>query len=109
MDSSSAVTYLTALAHGSRLGIFRLLVRSGPQGMCVGDIGSKLKIAPTTLSFHLKELTQAKLIKARQESRFVYYSADFKRMNALLGYLTEHCCEGQPCAVPSESVSCQEI
>ena len=109
MDSSSAVTYLTALAHGSRLGIFRLLVRSGPQGMCVGDIGSKLKIAPTTLSFHLKELTQAKLIKARQESRFVYYSADFKRMNALLGYLTEHCCEGQSCAVPSESVSCQEI
>jgi DNA-binding transcriptional ArsR family regulator len=109
MDSSTAVTHLTALAHESRLGIFRLLVRSGPQGLCVSDIGSRLRIAPTTLSFHLKELTQAKLIKARQDGRFVYYSADFKRMNALLRYLTEHCCEGRPCEVSSEAVTCEEM
>jgi ArsR family transcriptional regulator, arsenate/arsenite/antimonite-responsive transcriptional repressor len=108
MDLSSAVTHLTALAHESRLGIFRLLVRGGPQGLCVSDIGTRLKIAPTTLSFHLKELAQAKLIRARQDGRFVYYSADFNRMNALVRYLTEHCCEGQPCEVASESVTCEE-
>ena len=108
MELNAAVTHLIALAHESRLGIFRLLVRSGPEGLCVSDIGSKLKIAPTTLSFHLKELTQAKLIKAQPKGRFVIYSADFRRMNALLRYLTEHCCEGQPCEVQFESVTCQE-
>jgi DNA-binding transcriptional ArsR family regulator len=104
MDSSSAVIHLAALAHESRLAIFRLLVRTGPQGLCVSDIGARFKIAPTTLSFHLKELTQAKLIKARQEGRFVYYSADFKAINALLRYLTEHCCEGRPCEIGSAAV-----
>ena len=108
MDASSAVTRLTGLAHESRLAIFRLLVRTGPTGLCVSDIGAKFKIPPTTLSFHLKELTQARLIKARQDGRFVYYSADFKAMNALLNYLTEHCCEGQPCDVKSQAVECQE-
>jgi len=108
MDSSSAVSHLAALAHESRLSIFRLLVRTGPNGLCVSDIGAKFKIPPTTLSFHLKELTQARLIKARQDGRFVYYSADFKAINALLRYLTEHCCEGRPCEVESEAVECQE-
>ena len=108
MDSSSAVSHLAALAHESRLSIFRLLVRTGPKGLCVSDIGGKFKIPPTTLSFHLKQLTQARLIKARQEGRFVYYSADFKAMNALLRYLTEHCCEGRRCEVESEAVECQE-
>ena len=83
-------------------------VLSEAEELCVSDIGVKFKIPPTTLSFHLKELTQARLIKARQDGRFVYYSADFKAMNTLLRYLTEHCCEGQPCDVNVQAVECQE-
>lgn len=92
MNIILAVKRLTALAQETRLSIFRLLVQTGPDGLCVGDIGDKLKIAPATLSFHLKELAQAGLIRARQEGRFFYYAPDFKVMNSVLTYLTENCC-----------------
>lgn len=98
MKSDTAVTRLAALAQETRLAIFRLLVQKGPDGLCAGDIQSKLRLAPATLSFHLKELTNAGLLKARQESRFIYYAPDFPAMNALLGYLTENCCGGASCA-----------
>jgi ArsR family transcriptional regulator, arsenate/arsenite/antimonite-responsive transcriptional repressor len=101
MKASAAVTRLAALAQESRLAVFRLLVQAGPEGLCVGDIGAKLKVAPATLSFHLKELANAGLIRARQESRFIYYSPDFKAMNDLLSYLTDNCCGGQSCEVDS--------
>lgn len=93
-----AVKRLTALAQDTRLSIFRLLVQTGPAGLCVGDIGGKLKVAPATLSFHLKELANAGLIRARQDGRFFYYAPDFKAMNSLLTYLTENCCGGRACA-----------
>lgn len=99
MKSDKAVSGLAALAHGSRLAVFRLLVQKGPEGLCPGDIQAKLKLAPATLSFHLKELTQAGLLKARQEGRFIYYAPNFPAMNALLGYLTENCCQGEDCEV----------
>jgi ArsR family transcriptional regulator len=99
MKLDKAVSGLAALAHGSRLAIFRLLVQKGPEGLCPGDIQTKLKLAPATLSFHLKELTLAGLLKARQEGRFIYYAPNFPAMNALLGYLTENCCEGEDCGV----------
>ena len=99
MNIKTAVGGLYALAQESRLAIFRLLVQAGPDGLCAGDIGAKLKVAAPTLSFHLKELAQAGLIKSRQESRFIYYAPDFKAMNALLSYLTDNCCGGQPCGV----------
>jgi len=99
MKSKDAVTSLGALAQESRLAVFRLLVKIGPDGLCVSEIGSKLKLAPATLSFHLKALSHAGLIQARQEGRFIYYAPDFEAMNALIGYLTENCCGGQPCAV----------
>lgn len=106
MKSNAAVTRLSALAQESRLAVFRLLVQAGPDGLCVGDIGAKLRVAPPTLSFHLKELTHAGLIKARQEGRFIYYSPDFKAMNDLVAYLTENCCGGQACGV--ETKACDE-
>jgi DNA-binding transcriptional ArsR family regulator len=96
-----AVKALGALAQATRLEVFRLLVKAGPAGLAAGRIGAALKVAPATLSFHLKELAQAGLVVARQENRFIYYSADFERMNDLLSFMTQNCCEGSgTCAVP---------
>lgn len=97
MQSSEAVAYLAALAQESRLAIFRLLVKQGPEGLCAGDVAAALEVPPATLSFHLKELANAGLIKSRQESRFIYYSPDFDAMDELLNYLTENCCGGKSC------------
>ena len=96
MEIKDAVTSLAALAQESRLAIYRLLVQAGPTGMAVGIIGENLGIPAATLSFHLKELTHAELITARQDGRFIYYSANFPQMAALLGYLTDNCCRGMP-------------
>ena len=98
MEIKNVVDALAAVAHETRLRIFRLLVAAGPQGMAAGRIGEKLDLAPATLSFHLAHLARAGLAKSRQEGRFVIYSADFDNMNALVGYLTENCCGGQSCA-----------
>jgi ArsR family transcriptional regulator len=94
MKLDVAVTRLAALAQSTRLALFRLLVQKGPDGMPAGVIAERLRIAPNALSFHLKELSNAGLLKSRQEGRFVYYAPDFKAMNGLLDYLTEHCCAG---------------
>ncbi|HVT37173.1 MAG TPA: helix-turn-helix transcriptional regulator [Nevskiaceae bacterium] len=99
MKHQTAVARLAALAQGSRLAVFRLLVKKGHQGLCVGDIQSALKLSPATLSFHLKGLLHAGLLTARQQSRHIYYLPDFDAMNELLGYLTDNCCNGEPCAV----------
>lgn len=101
MDISTAVINLAALAQESRLQIFRLLVTSGPEGLCVGDIGEQTGIAPATLSFHLKELCQAGLITANRKSRHIYYAPDFVAMNSLVDYLTENCCDGKGCTFPA--------
>lgn len=88
------------MAQESRLGVFRLLVEAGPEGLCASDIATRLKLAAPTLSFHLKELSQAGLLTSRQEGRFIFYAPDFAAMNDLVGYLTENCCGGVPCGVP---------
>jgi ArsR family transcriptional regulator, arsenate/arsenite/antimonite-responsive transcriptional repressor len=107
MEIKTAVTLLGALAQDSRLSIFRALVQTGPTGLSVGEIGASLKIAPATLSFHLKEMTHAGLLEARQEGRFIFYSANYGRMNELLGFLTENCCakDGVAC-LPSARGKC---
>lgn len=92
MKQNDAVASLAALAQDSRLALFRLLVRRGPEGYAAGEIAERLRIPAPTLSFHLKALAQAGLVSARKASRFLYYSANFDRMNELLAYLTEHCC-----------------
>lgn len=89
---ASAVERLAALAQETRLALFRLLVEAGPAGVPAGVIAERLDVAAPTLSFHLKELTHAGLIRALQQGRYVIYSADFDAMNALLAYLTENCC-----------------
>lgn len=104
MENKAAVIRLAALAHDTRLALFRRLVQVGPAGLTPGVLGAEFALAPATLSFHLKELTQAGLLVARQEGRHIHYGADFAAMGELLGYLTENCCAGQPCGV--ESVSC---
>ena len=93
-EASRAVTALAAMAQETRLAIFRLLVEFAPTGLTPGAIASRLSLAPATLSFHLKELANAGLIVDRREGRFIWYQADLAAMNALLGYLTEHCCQG---------------
>jgi DNA-binding transcriptional ArsR family regulator len=92
METMSAVQALTALAQETRLGVFRMLVQQGPSGMAAGEIAQQLAIAPATLSFHLKELSHAGLVSARQEGRFIFYAANFAAMSELLAYLTENCC-----------------
>lgn len=95
----SVVKSLGALAQETRLAIYRLLVQQGPQGMSVGTVAERLELANATLSFHLKELANADLIAARQDGRFIYYSANYPAMNGLVDYLTENCCQGKVCDV----------
>jgi ArsR family transcriptional regulator, arsenate/arsenite/antimonite-responsive transcriptional repressor len=102
MQTATAISSLAALAQETRLGIFRLLVGAGPTGLSVGEIGAELEVAPATLSFHLKELVHAGLIASRQDGRFIFYSANFERMNALVGFLTDHCCSRDACCGPND-------
>lgn len=97
MDTKDVLVALAAIAQESRLAVFRLLVQVGPDGMAASKIAEHLDVAPSSLSFHLKELAHARLITSRAEGRFVIYSADVAVMNGLIGYLTENCCGGIPC------------
>ncbi len=97
MLTKDVLAALAALAQESRLAVFRLLVQAGPEGMAASRIAATLDIAPSSLSFHLKELTHAGLLASRQDGRFVIYSADIGAMNGLIGFLTENCCGGVPC------------
>jgi ArsR family transcriptional regulator, arsenate/arsenite/antimonite-responsive transcriptional repressor len=99
MEYTSVVPILAALAQETRLAIFRLLVERGPEGMAAGAIAEALDLAAPTLSFHLKELTRANLVSARQAGRFIYYSANYRTINELVAYLTENCCRGSACDV----------
>ena len=105
MDTTAAIAALAALAQESRLAVFRLLVQAGPKGMAASKIAEALGIPPSSLSFHLKELSQAGLILPRQEGRFIIYAAQFDTMNGLLSFLTENCCGGDPCT-PACAPSC---
>ena len=111
MEIEAAVSRLAALAQASRLCVFRLLVEKGPDGMPAGEIAEKLGIAPNTLSFHLKELSNAGLLRSRQEGRFVIYAPDFAGMDELLAYLTENCCAGgvaaADCPAPATGKACR--
>lgn len=97
METKAALLALAALAQEARLRVFRTLVQAGPQGLAAGKIAELAALPPSSLSFHLKELVHAELIESRPEGRFVIYSARFATMNALIGYLTENCCGGNPC------------
>lgn len=98
MEVKGAVEALGALAQASRLEVYRLLVQAGPAGMPASEIAEQVGVPANTLSFHLKSLSHADLVQSRQEGRFIYYSANYERMNALLAFLTENCCGGRGCA-----------
>lgn len=101
MNQHDAVTQLAALAQESRLGLYRQLVQAGSGGLPAGRIAERLGLPPSTLSFHLKELLRAGLIQSRQEGRHIYYTADYAAMTALIAFLTENCCGGEPCCPPA--------
>lgn len=106
METKNVIAVLTALAQESRLAIFRLLVQAGPQGMAASRIAEALGIAPSALSFHLKELLHAEMVTQTRDGRSLIYAANFSTMNGLLGFLTENCCGGNPCTSASPVNCC---
>lgn len=96
MELITAANALSALAQPSRLEVFRLLVRCGEQGICAGDISKQLDIPKPTLSFHLKELNQAKLVDSERNGRSIIYRLNVTGMKDLMTFLTEDCCQGHP-------------
>jgi ArsR family transcriptional regulator len=105
MKAKNVIEALGALAHEHRLAIYRLLVERGPDGLPAGHIGLRLKLVPSSLTFHLQALQRAGLINQRRESRQLIYSADFDAMNGVVGYLTENCCAGSgECAAACKPV-----
>ena len=103
MEEADVIKSLGALAQPLRLQVFRALVVVGDAGLTPGAIQAALGVAPATLSFHLKELVNAGLVTQERASRNLIYRAAYGRMNALLGYLTENCCQGAGCAVPAKT------
>jgi DNA-binding transcriptional ArsR family regulator len=97
MDESNVVRALAALAQPLRLRAFRALVVAGPAGLTPSTMAEGLGVAPSALSFHLKELLQSGLVTQERASRHLIYRAAFEPMNALLGYLTDNCCQGSVC------------
>lgn len=96
METTDAVAALAALAQDNRLDVFRLLVQAGPDGLAAGQIAEKLNLAPNTLTFHFDRLRVAGLVSVRREGRSMIYAARYERMNGLVAFLTENCCQGAP-------------
>lgn len=107
MQEADAVRSLAALAQALRLRLFRALVVAGPEGLTPGTLAEQLEVAGNTLSFHLKELTHAGLVTQERQGRNLVYRASFSTMNALLGYLTENCCEGAQCTTTVATTECR--
>ncbi len=106
MKKSAVIGALGALAQETRLDIFRLLVQKGPEGMPAGEIGARLGQPSPTMSFHLNQLRFADLVSSRRASRSIIYSANFKAMTSLIGYLTENCCGGRPALCAPAGSTC---
>lgn len=98
MDKSETIAALAALAHDTRLDVFRLLIEAGPNGLAVGHIGDALQVPPATLNHHLAQLKQAGLVVCVRDGRKLMHSADYSRMDAMMSYLMENCCQGGTCA-----------
>jgi DNA-binding transcriptional ArsR family regulator len=105
MNSHHAVQALGALAHETRLAVFRLLVEAGPAGLAAGAIAERLGLPPSSLTFHVQHLHRAGLLTQRRLSRQLIYAADFGGMQALVGFLTENCCGGQALAACAPAAS----
>ncbi len=106
LDETDAVRALASLAAPARLRAFRALVVAGPEGLTPSAIAEQLAVAPSALSFHLKELSHADMVHSEARGRNLIYRANFDHMNALLTYLTEHCCQGEACAPTPSLAAC---
>lgn len=106
LDEAAAIRALSALAQSQRLRAFRALVVAGPDGLTPGAMAEHLGVAPSALSFHLKELSYSGLVGSEARGRNLIYRAHFGQMNALVAYLTEHCCAGGVCEVPA-ALACE--
>jgi len=106
MKEDQAIAALGALAHTQRLRVFRALVVAGPEGLTPSVLAEQLEVARNTLSFHLKELAHAGLVTVEQQGRNLIYRAEYGHMNGLIGYLTEHCCQGGVCEVFDTTTRC---
>lgn len=96
MKQEAAITGFSALAHATRLDIFRRLVEAGPEGLPAGEIAAAVGISPSSLSFHAGHLQRAGLVRSRRAGRSVFYAADFTAMAGLVDFLTRNCCGGHP-------------
>lgn len=105
METTAVIKALAGLAQESRLAIFRLLIQAGQQGLTAGKIAETLNIAPSSLSFHFKELLNAHLIESRQHGRFVIYSANFPQIHHLIEYLTHSCCQASSCLITENTMN----
>jgi ArsR family transcriptional regulator, arsenate/arsenite/antimonite-responsive transcriptional repressor len=101
MKEPAVLKSLAALSQAHRLRVFRALVVAGKSGSTPTNIAGRIKVSPATLSFHLKELLNAGLISQQRSGRNLIYRADFQRMNDVLAYLTENCCQGEKCIQPA--------
>lgn len=99
LSEAQAVAALAALAQPARLRVFRALVGAGPDGMTPGMLTATLGVPSSTLSFHLKGLADAGLVEAERQGRHLVYRPLIAQMNELIAYLTDHCCDGQPCGI----------
>ncbi len=106
MDTARAIRALGALAQEHRLEAFRLLVQAGPEGLAAGALAGRLGVAPSSMSFHLAQLAHAGLVAQQRHGRSIVYRADYPAMDALIGYLTENCCGGQPCGADAATDAC---
>ena len=108
MEEKLAVSMLAALAQGMRLRVFRALVGAGPLGMTPGNLSATLGVPASTLSFHLKELMHAGLVSQQRDGRSLIYRPAIEQMNALLAYLSDHCCQGESCSPvePTTRINC---
>jgi len=107
LDAPDAINALAALAQEHRLGVFRLLVQAGPDGMAAGAIADALGVPNSSLSFHLAQLSRAGLIQQARQHRSLIYSANYDKMNALVGYLMENCCGGAAACAPAATCTPQ--
>ncbi len=108
MDKKLATTIFESLASGVRLDVYRLLVKNAPDGLVAGEIAALLALPPTNLSFHLKALTHADLLRVEQEGRYQRYRANLAIMQELIVYLTAECCTGHPeqCFESDSALAC---
>ncbi|CAN5148369.1 metalloregulator ArsR/SmtB family transcription factor [soil metagenome] len=111
MDQNKAVAALAALAQDTRLSVFRLLVKAGPDGMIAGDVAEAVDVPPSTMSHHLAKLEQAGLVTSWRTSRLIHYAADYAGMQALLTFLMADCCQGDPraCADLLSTIACGPV